>query len=149
MSEGTFVETIKVWQWEWFYITEPRTENQGEAPAFTAEPLKRLVSWQGGLGRARVRGGEAGVEGVEEGGCPAAAATVHGPLERGGGGGHGEAGEVVAGTDEVAHRPPLGHRAGAAAAAPHREVAWRGGSRGEEREGAGRRARYCCRKRWL
>ena len=43
--EGTFVETIKVWQWEWFYITEPRAKNQEEAPAFTAEPPKRLVSW--------------------------------------------------------------------------------------------------------
>ena len=43
--EGTFVETIKVWQREWFYITELPAEGQTEIPAFTAEPPKRLVSW--------------------------------------------------------------------------------------------------------
>ena len=43
--EGTFIETIKVWQKEWFYITEPRTADWGAIPAFRSGPPTRLVSW--------------------------------------------------------------------------------------------------------
>ena len=32
--EGSFVETIKGWQWGWFYITEPRDTNWAAAPEF-------------------------------------------------------------------------------------------------------------------
>jgi hypothetical protein len=42
--KGTFVETIKVWQREWFYITDLPAKGRKEIPAFTTEPLKRLVS---------------------------------------------------------------------------------------------------------
>jgi hypothetical protein len=39
--EGTFIETVKIWQKEWFYITEPRSADWGVIPAFRS----RLVSW--------------------------------------------------------------------------------------------------------
>jgi hypothetical protein len=43
--EVVFVETIKVWQRELFYITDLLVEGQIEVPAFMARPPKRLVSW--------------------------------------------------------------------------------------------------------
>ena len=43
--EGTFIETVKVWQKEWFYITEPRSTDWGAIPAFRVGPPTRLVSW--------------------------------------------------------------------------------------------------------
>lgn len=51
------------------------------------------VVGHGGLRRARLRGHEAGAEGVEEG-EPAAAAAAHGTL--GGGGRRGDAGQLAA-----------------------------------------------------
>ena len=44
--EGTFIETVKLWQREWFYITEPLTASQTEVPAFIGVPPRKLVSWQ-------------------------------------------------------------------------------------------------------
>ena len=43
--DGTFIETVKVWQKEWFYITEPRRANWEAIPAFRSGPPTRLVSW--------------------------------------------------------------------------------------------------------
>jgi hypothetical protein len=42
--KGTFIETDKEWQREWFYMTEPLTADQAEVPAFSARPPKKLVS---------------------------------------------------------------------------------------------------------
>lgn len=42
---GTFVETVKVWQVSWFYLTEHRDANWVAAPAFRSRPPTRLVSW--------------------------------------------------------------------------------------------------------
>lgn len=38
--KGTFIETMKLWQQEWFYLADNK-----EGPVFSAEPPKRLVSW--------------------------------------------------------------------------------------------------------
>jgi hypothetical protein len=35
----------KIWQKEWFYITEPRSADWGAIPAFRSGPPTRLVSW--------------------------------------------------------------------------------------------------------
>ena len=43
--DGTFIETVKIWQKEWFYITEPRSADWGAIPAFWSGPPTRLVSW--------------------------------------------------------------------------------------------------------
>jgi hypothetical protein len=43
--KGTFIETVKVWQREWFYITEPRNTDWAKLPAFRSGPPTRLVSW--------------------------------------------------------------------------------------------------------
>jgi hypothetical protein len=40
-----FVDTIRMWQKEWFYITEPREAAWGAAPAFRSGPPTRLASW--------------------------------------------------------------------------------------------------------
>ena len=37
---------MKVWQREWFYITEPLAMGQAAAPTFTGTPMRKLVSWQ-------------------------------------------------------------------------------------------------------
>jgi hypothetical protein len=50
---GTFIDTIKTWQKEWFYITEPKEEEGGTVPAecgtvpaeFRSGPPTRLTSW--------------------------------------------------------------------------------------------------------
>ena len=39
------METVKIWQQEWFYITEPRSANWAAAPEFRSGPLMRLASW--------------------------------------------------------------------------------------------------------
>jgi hypothetical protein len=44
--EGTFVETVRIWQREWFYITKPLAGGQAVAPTFTGTPSSKLVSWQ-------------------------------------------------------------------------------------------------------
>ena len=33
-AKGALVETVKVWQQEWFYITEPRDTNWAAIPDF-------------------------------------------------------------------------------------------------------------------
>src|SRR5215216_3879719 len=43
--KGAFVETIKTWQKEWFYITEPRGSKWAAAPVFRSGPPLRLASW--------------------------------------------------------------------------------------------------------
>ena len=39
------METNKVWQQEWFYITEPRDTNWVAEPTFRSRPPERLTSW--------------------------------------------------------------------------------------------------------
>jgi hypothetical protein len=43
--KGAFVETVKVWQQEWFYITEPRDAKWAATPDFRSGPPTRLTSW--------------------------------------------------------------------------------------------------------
>ena len=43
--KGVFVETVKIWQQEWFYITEPRGTKWAATPAFRSGPPMRLASW--------------------------------------------------------------------------------------------------------
>ena len=51
--DGTFIKTVKIWQKEWFYITEPKEEEGGTVPAkcgtvpaeFRPAPPTRLTSW--------------------------------------------------------------------------------------------------------
>ena len=43
--KGAFVETVKIWQQEWFYITEPRRPNWAAIPEFRSGPPMRLTSW--------------------------------------------------------------------------------------------------------
>ena len=38
------METVKVWQHEWFYITEPRDANWAAAPEFRSGTPMRLTS---------------------------------------------------------------------------------------------------------
>ena len=44
--EGSFVETMKGWQLEWFYITEPRDANWVAAHEFRFGIPMRLTSWK-------------------------------------------------------------------------------------------------------
>ena len=44
-SKGAFVETVKVWQQEWFYITEPRGARWAATPEFRSGHPMRLASW--------------------------------------------------------------------------------------------------------
>ena len=44
-SEGTFIDTVKVWQKGWFYITEPREATLMVALEFRSGPPARLTSW--------------------------------------------------------------------------------------------------------
>jgi hypothetical protein len=44
--KGTFIETVKEWQKQWFYITEPLAPGQTEVPAFSAGPPRKLKSWR-------------------------------------------------------------------------------------------------------
>ena len=43
--KGVFVDTVKIWQQEWFYIIEPRGSKWAAAPAFRFGPPLRLTSW--------------------------------------------------------------------------------------------------------
>ena len=43
--KGTFVETVKEWQKQWFYITEPRGANWAAAAEFHSDTPMRLTSW--------------------------------------------------------------------------------------------------------
>ena len=42
--KGSFMDTVKVWQQEWFYITEPRVTKWAAAPAFRFGPPQWLAS---------------------------------------------------------------------------------------------------------
>ena len=44
--KGAIAETVKGWQQEWFYITEPLAPSQAEVPAFSAGPLRKFKSWK-------------------------------------------------------------------------------------------------------
>ena len=44
--EGAFVETIKVWQSGWFYITELHDPEWAAAPEFRYGFPTRLTSWK-------------------------------------------------------------------------------------------------------
>ena len=43
--EGVFIDTVKIWQKEWFYITEPRDAAWAAAPEFRSGSPARLTSW--------------------------------------------------------------------------------------------------------
>ena len=43
--KGTFVETVKGCQQQWFYVTEPRNTTWAAAPEFQSGALMRLTSW--------------------------------------------------------------------------------------------------------
>ena len=45
IHKGAFVETVKGWQQEWFYITEPRDITWAATPEFKSRPPMRLTSW--------------------------------------------------------------------------------------------------------
>ena len=42
---GKFIETIKQWQEEWFYMADVPSGDKEGVPTFSAAPLKRLHSW--------------------------------------------------------------------------------------------------------
>ena len=44
--EGSYVETVKGCQSEWFYITELRDANWAAAPEFRSGIPMRLTSWE-------------------------------------------------------------------------------------------------------
>ena len=43
--KGTFMETVKGWQQQWFYVTEPRDTTWAVAPEFKSVLPMRLTSW--------------------------------------------------------------------------------------------------------
>ena len=43
--KGTFVETVKEWQKQWFYITEPCSTNWAATAGFNPGAQMRLTSW--------------------------------------------------------------------------------------------------------
>ena len=43
--KGAFIETVKIWQQEWFYITEPRCTMCVVSPEFRSGAPMRLISW--------------------------------------------------------------------------------------------------------
>ena len=43
--KGTFMEIVKGWQQQWFYVTEPRDTTWAAAPEFTSGAPMRLTSW--------------------------------------------------------------------------------------------------------
>jgi hypothetical protein len=44
--QGTFIETVKEWQHDWFNVTEPLAADQAEVPAPSAGPPRWLASWR-------------------------------------------------------------------------------------------------------
>ena len=42
---GTFNDSVKEWQQQWFYITEPRGKKWAVAPEFRSGAPLRLTSW--------------------------------------------------------------------------------------------------------
>ena len=44
-SECSFPEVSSLWQWEWFYITAPRSTKWVAAPTFRSGPPPQLMSW--------------------------------------------------------------------------------------------------------
>ena len=42
---GTFNDSVKEWQQQWFYITEPRGTEWAAAPEFRSGAPQRLTSW--------------------------------------------------------------------------------------------------------
>ena len=42
---GTFVESVKEWQKQWFYITKPRDATLAAAAKFNSSAPVRLTSW--------------------------------------------------------------------------------------------------------
>ena len=42
---GTFNDSVKEWQQQWFYITEPRGTKWAAAPEFRSGAPLRLTSW--------------------------------------------------------------------------------------------------------
>ena len=42
--KGAFIETVKIWQQEWFYITEPHRTKWAAIPEFRSGPPMRLIS---------------------------------------------------------------------------------------------------------
>ena len=43
--KGTFIDIVKIWQMEWFYMIEPRDAAWTMAPEFRSRPPTRLTSW--------------------------------------------------------------------------------------------------------
>ena len=43
--KGTFVETVKGWQQQWFYVTEPRDATWAAGPEFHSSAPMQLTSW--------------------------------------------------------------------------------------------------------
>ena len=43
--KGTFNDSVKEWQQQWFYITEPRGKKWAAAPEFRSGAPLRLMSW--------------------------------------------------------------------------------------------------------
>ena len=43
--EGHFIDTVRMWQKEWFYITEPQGDGWAAAPIFRSGPPTRPASW--------------------------------------------------------------------------------------------------------
>ena len=43
--KGTFMEIVKGWQQQWFYVTEPRDTTWAAAPKFKSGAPMRLTSW--------------------------------------------------------------------------------------------------------
>ena len=43
--KGTFMETVKGWQQQWFYVTEPRNTTWAAAPEFQSGASMWLTSW--------------------------------------------------------------------------------------------------------
>lgn len=51
--KGTFVEAVKGWQQEWFYVMKPRDSTWAAPSEFKSGPPMRLTSWLNkGLDRA-------------------------------------------------------------------------------------------------
>ena len=43
--KGSFAESSDLWQWEWFYITEPCGKKWAATPVFRSGPPPQLASW--------------------------------------------------------------------------------------------------------